>query len=705
MISGFDTDIAILFLGAAILFSFGFSWWAYRNQTALPVPVRWLVTVFRGVSILILLLLLFNPSFRYDETRQLKQNIAVLFDNSRSVTIEKGEWSGEQDFLQILGALQLDDTSAVRYSVYGFDRDLFNITPDSLSFDGSVTDINRSLSSLAQEPQEMDAVILVSDGIFNRGLDPTNTALRMGLPFYTIAVGDTSRLRDVLVRNVFYNTDAYTNTSIPVRAEILNDGFPDRSIDVHLYVENELAESRTIFTTESRSVHTEEFEVSFETEGTKSLRVEIPEIGEEWTTANNSYAFTVNVRDDQIRILHLAFEVHPDVGVLRHLLATDESIMLENMTWIRDNSFAGGPLPTSADTLDLIILHGFPHQNVDRQLARQIEELTTRTNMMILPLPGTRYDRVSDYLSNVPPIRVTGPVQTGGILPEVTDGAKDHPVLDLQIPDFARAAELRGPVRNIQSAGNSMILLETTFRGTDTGLPLLVLSQIGNSRISLLSAFNWYLWQQSTNAEFREFYRGLFNNVVKWTSADPEDSILDLAATRQSYEEGDAVTFRANVRTEAGIPDEDARVEIQIESEETGTGNFTMRHLGNGRFSLDAGTFPPGAYSYTGRSYRGETNTGNVSGAFVVTESILEFMDTVRRDGLLRYISEESDGAFFTFENLETFRQQLRDDGLLDFRTESYFTILRAHHSIWWFVLVILLLTAEWVLRKKYDLA
>jgi hypothetical protein len=504
---------------------------------------------------------------------------------------------------------------------------------------------------------------------------------------------------------VFYNPTAYTNSRIPIRAEILNDGFPDRSLEVQLWVDNELRETRTIFTTESRSIHTEEFEVNFSEEGTKSLRIQIPEIGEEWTTTNNRYSFSIDVKDDQIRILHIAFEVHPDVGNFRNLLATDESVILKNLTWTGQSNFVGGNLPEVADTLDLIILHGYPHALVSQQLGRRVTELVSGSNSILLSLPGTRHDRMADFLANMPPLRATGPTTSGRVLPFLNESERDHPIFDLEIPAFTRAPELSGVIRNQQTASNARVLMENSFRGSNTGIPMIILSETGNQRFTQVNAWNWYLWQQSTQSELRAFYRSFFNNIVKWTAAEPEDNILDLSTIRQNYDEGDAVQFRANVRTETGAPDTDARVEISITGESTEPGTFVMRHLGTGRFSLEAGSYPAGTYQYTGRSFRGNTQTAEVSGSFIVTESILEFMDTMRRDGLLQLIAEESGGGFFTFDDMSGFRNKLQADGLLDYRSETYQTIQRVHHSLWWFLLVIILLTAEWFLRKKYDMA
>lgn len=703
MISGFETDISILIVAFSIIATFGFSWLMYRNESRLPSTIKNIAVSLRALALLLLILLLFNPGISSTKTNFIRNHIAVLIDNSRSMTIEKGDWNGEVSLQELIYNLTLSDTSNVRYSTFGFDRELFRSKVDSLSLDGSVTDINRAIQQFAQLPESYDAVIMVTDGIFNRGLDPTAAALRTGLPFFTIATGDTTRMRDLLVRNVFYNPVAFTQSSVPIRIEVLNQGFPGRSLDVQLFVDNQLIETKSVSTTAERSIHTLEFEATFTTEGTKSLRIQIPPLDGEWTEVNNRYNFTIDVRDDQIRILHLAFEVHPDVGALRHLLATDESIILHNRTWVSQNRFIGGALPANADTLDLVILHGFPHPNLPSEVQNQISRLVSRANMMVIGLPDTQHNRIAESLSNLTPLRSAGSNNVGGVLPLLNTLEADHTILDFDIPALSRAPELSGVIRNMVSSTQSRVLFNNSFRGSDTGVPMVVISETGNQRITQVNAWNWFRWSQSTLPEISAFYGEFFNNLVKWTSADPDDAILTINTTRNSYDEGEPVVFRANVRTEAGQPDTDARVELTIISQDGERNIFAMRHIGEGRFTLDTGVLPAGMYRYEASSFRGNTRTSDQTGSFVITESILELMDTVRRDALLQFIAEESGGAFFVFDTLDEFQAILVNRGLLDRRSEIFSTTQRVIHHYWWFLAVILLLTGEWIIRKKYD--
>ncbi len=705
MISGFESDIAILLLFVSIIASYLVAWWTYGAADQLPKTARYGNIFLRGTAILILLLLLFNPAVERTESELQRNNIAVLMDNSLSVTINKGDWDGEESYREVISQLPVDDRDEVNYHVYGFDSRLFPTTLDSLPLNGTTTDIHRSVSGLFQRDTVHDAAILVTDGIVNRGRDPLSMIVSGGIPFYTVAIGDTTQLRDVLVRNVFHNETAYTNSRMPVTVEVLNDGLPDEDIRVNLYRDGNLEDQKSFRTTESRSVHTLEFEVAFVDPGTKRFRVEIPEVDGEWTTANNTRSFVVEVNDDQINILHIAFEVHPDVSTVRNMLASDESVNLNRLTWLREDRFIEGSLPSRADTLDLIVLQGFPNEFVPDFVAQEVASLASNTSLMILSSPGMQTERLTNLLSNANPLRPSGqntssePIQFS-VRPE----AVDHPIMELQEADLSRTPNLGGFFRDMEASGDSRILMNAMFRGSDTGLPILAVRELGNQRIAQLNAHHLFRLQQHTDSDTREFLRGLILNMADWASTEPDDRLLVIRPTSSSFEEGEPVTFQGTLVNESGQPETRGRVELSITDEDGESYSYTMQHRGNGRFSLETQSFPAGEYEWEADAYRGNDRIDEISGRFNVNETNLEFTDTVRRDDRLRLIASETGGAFFVFDDMAALRDSLQSAGLLDYREERFTSVMRFHRSLFWFMIVLVLFTTEWGIRKWHNM-
>ncbi|MEX2396316.1 MAG: hypothetical protein WD491_04780, partial [Balneolales bacterium] len=385
---GFNATYNVFFLVALAALSLGIAYWTYRNIGGLSKSVRLVLISLRALVFLVLILLLLNPVFNIEQENLIKPEIAVLLDNSQSSIIDKGEYSGEPDYQQVINTLGLRDTSNVRFETYSFDNDLVQASPDSLTFNGTETNINKALTTFREQKGNEQAVILISDGIYNKSRDPSYTAGRFPLPVFSLALGDTARLNDLIVQNVTNNNSGYKNTVTPVVASVLNDGFPDTNITVQLRRDGDVIDEQVFQNNQSRSVYEARFEVELDETGLQQYEIHVPEIEGEWTTENNSEVFSIDVLDDKIRIMQLAFEVHPDVRGLRSILTGDDSIDLDYRTWVSGDRFIEGDFPQDPDTLDLIILHGFPSPDISNHLLDQVTEFTQGKPVVFLSGPS-----------------------------------------------------------------------------------------------------------------------------------------------------------------------------------------------------------------------------------------------------------------------------------------------------------------------------
>ncbi|CUS83712.1 von Willebrand factor type A domain [Candidatus Kryptonium thompsonii] len=90
-------------------------------------------------------------------------------------------------------------------------EEIKNFTSDSLSFAGGVTDIGgalRKIQGIATQ-ENIKSIVLVSDGVYNAGENPIYIAEKLGLPIFTIGVGDSNIQRDLKVVDVLTNEVSY----------------------------------------------------------------------------------------------------------------------------------------------------------------------------------------------------------------------------------------------------------------------------------------------------------------------------------------------------------------------------------------------------------------------------------------------------------------------------------------------------------------
>ncbi|MDZ7693435.1 MAG: CARDB domain-containing protein [Balneolaceae bacterium] len=366
---GFQSALPVWFYLLLAVATLTIAWWSYKDIRSINPAFRYSLIALRGITYLILIALLINPLFRSESTRYENPNVLVMFDNSASLSVNKGEYKGAETYEETISTLNFPAINRLDFRYFMFGNEVSPGHPDSLTLDGSATNIFNAAEIIRNNERDAKAAVLFSDGIFNQGQNPLFLSRELNIPVFTVALGDTSRLQDLVVQNVVSNSTGYLNTSHPVEVNILNQGFAGESFQVQLISDGEVLQSQTITPNASVSTHTVSFQLQLNEEGLQQYEISIPEKEGEWTDANNAQPFSIEVLDDRQRILSLAFEIHPDVRLVRSLLLQDENTQLSTRTWLGGNRFINGSLSVDPDTLDLVVLQGYPSQGVPSQLS------------------------------------------------------------------------------------------------------------------------------------------------------------------------------------------------------------------------------------------------------------------------------------------------------------------------------------------------
>jgi len=193
--------LSVWLLYPAFIIALLISVWTYIRYSSITPGFRLLLIVARGLSLTLILLLLMNPQFEL-RTQSLSQpEITLLIDDSRSISTQRGEWAGEVSMRSILTEItgQLDAWS-VRQSISSFSSDITQISSlDELTFDQSETRLYEVLSNFGNNS---DLLVLITDGVSTSGRDALFAADFLDIPVYTLAVGDTTQLEDIVLTDV-----------------------------------------------------------------------------------------------------------------------------------------------------------------------------------------------------------------------------------------------------------------------------------------------------------------------------------------------------------------------------------------------------------------------------------------------------------------------------------------------------------------------
>lgn len=701
---GISPILPVIILFALAIFTTGVSYFTYRNLKKGHPFKKWTLITLRSVAFLILIALLFNPFLSFESVTTESPQIAVYYDNSISTSLEKGDYTGLEMYRQRKDQFTDSRDRRFTYSEHLFDTEI--ISGSELTSDGTGTHINAVMNHILENENQYKAALLISDGISTQGRNPVFTATQLSIPVFTVPLGDTTAVRDLAIAEVNYNDPVYTNTLNRIEAEIQYQRAENEQTEVRLIENGTVVESAEVDFQSSSGTRLIEFERQYSEPGIYDVTVEAVPLENEFTTENNSFSFTLDVLDDKTRIHSIAFEIHPDVAAIRNQIATDIQNELIQTTWLGGEQFSGtDPFSPefNRDEVDLFIIHGEPP--ADSAVADRIVNLFDQKPVIYFTLPSS-FDGTSPFNE----LKIATQETTGSpidIRPVRTSSDLSHPLLELTIPPERSLPALKSHQSEYSLSPAGQTLIRANFQGTETNIPVLVSDEGANRRLATVNAYGWYQYRVNRQDGSGQFFKNLMDNLVSWASTSPDRRTLTIEPIKSNYTENETVQIRGTLINERGEPEQNGSIDVKIFNinGETELSSFRLRHTGSGNYIADIGTLPSGTYRAEGSAFLNNRDLGSDEARINVGQSNVEIINSQRDDATLRSIALNSGGLFLEDLNFDRFNNFLEDQNLYESVEEISVTqsYLREYNAIW-FALVILLLTAEWVLRRSLSL-
>ena len=675
------------------------SWFSYKKLKSISPLMRGLLISLRALALLIILLLFLNPYFFSSESVSKNPRMLFLLDDSESMAIRKGEYQGTDTYRDVISKLNLTDNSGIDIEYFTIGNNSRQISgPDSLRYQETETNFTKAVSQIQELEDEFDGAVIISDGIITFGKNPSIQASNLSIPIYTIGLGDTSKVRDITISNLVSNPIGYTDTRHPVSVDISQNGFSGESVSVSIFDSGgNIIETKQVDFNTDNEIQTIDFEIGLSSSGLQQFSVQVQTLNDEWNAENNNQSFSIDVSDSKIRILHISFEIHPDVSMVRDILSYDKNIDLKTLTWISGNRFVEQDIPEMSE-FDMVILHGLPGQGFNLSSLDPVRELPS----LYINLPKTRNSRNPELAEFAFINNIGNQLFELGLVPQLNN--TDHPVMELPEINYENIAPVFSSLRTITNSADVTTLFNSGFQGLDTPNILIGVIERGSLRRAEIAAWGWYRQYQSTNDQEREFVEKLFSNITLWVSNDPDNRMLKVAPSKSSFGISEQIIINANLNNESGEAESEASIEVSIQSENNEPRSFNMKNEGSGAYKLEINSLSPGLYSYSANARKGDRSIDTQSGEFLVEDSNTELVNTVRNDELLATIATETGGEFYTFNNLDPFWSDLDNDGVLQVRNEQVESYTFPVRNLIWFVVVLLLLGTEWILRKYFSL-
>jgi hypothetical protein len=237
-----------------------------------------------------------------------------------------------------------------------------------LNYSGKETDISAAISEINTRylNRNVGAVILASDGIFNKGTNPLYINNELKAPIYTVALGDTAIQRDLLISKINHNQLAYLNNMFPVELVVNANKLSGKPSVLKIERDGVVLATQAIQISGDSYVQSFPFQLKAEKSGVQRYKVSVSPVAAEYTLANNVRDFFIEVIDSRQKVLVLANAPHPDIAAIRQSLQSNENYEVEVKL---ATEFAGSLKPYS-----LVILHELPSKsNLAQRIIQELD--------------------------------------------------------------------------------------------------------------------------------------------------------------------------------------------------------------------------------------------------------------------------------------------------------------------------------------------
>ena len=685
------------FLIFCVLLGLGYALLLYYRDTTFrdqaPGLHRWLGAL-RFLTVTILSALLLSPLLKSLLTETRKPVIVLAQDQSESIAADLKDASLEQ-YKQNWQALRdaLADNYEVHELAFGDNvREGVNF-----GFTDKVTNISELLRGIYDlyGGQNLGAVVVASDGIYNEGSNPVYSEAQLSAPVYTVALGDTTPKKDLLVKRVFNNKIAYLGDKFTIQIDVAatNCGGQQTVLNIGKMDGDQLRPLQNIPVTVSGNdfFTTKEVTIEADQPGVAQYRISVAKLPGEASEANNRKDIFIDVLDARQKILLLANSPHPDLTAIRQTLEVNKNYQVSV-------AYANEP-GLDVAKFDFVILHNLPSPGNDLTgVLRVMDE--KRIPRLFIAGMQTSYPalaREQGLVSIQSDGRQSDDVQ-GKVSPQFAAFNLDARISE-ELPRFNPVTSAFG---NFSATPQAQVLLWKRIGKIDTEQPLLALGETNGVKTGVFLGEGLWRWRlfDYLQHENHEIFDELVGKTVQYLSLKEDKRKFRVNLDKNIFNENEPVTFGAELYNDNYELTNDPDVSMSIRNREGKEFTYTFNKLGKA-YSLNAGILPVGAYTFkAATTFNGQNLT--FEGKFNVQPIQLELFETTANHGVLRQLSARYGGETVLPAVLTTLAEKIKANQTVKpviYQTTKTNPLINLK---WIFALLAFLLAGEWFLRRYF---
>lgn len=648
--------------------------------------------VLRTIVVSIVILLFFNPFFKHKTNKIEQSTIIVAQDNSFSLILTKDSLFYKKEYPQRFDSLlhHLEKNFHVDKYLFGNTVRDYNI----IDYQDHYTDIYEVLNVLKRSyyKKNVGAIILFSDGIYNKGYAPEQNLESYPFPIYTVTLGDTTNYPDFFIKNVRYNKNTPSNTYFPLQVIVNAQNCRDKEMNVTVSIDNKTTEEVTVPVSSNRFSKTLNFNIKAESEGVKQIDIQIAGFPDEVQTKNNHKRFFIEVIDKQYKVLFYANAPHPDLGCLKNIMGNHFEV---------ETIFSNDEIPNLHD-YDLLVLHQVPYLGMDKLKILE-KELKNNKNIPVFYIVGEHTDFESFNKLQQALYLKHGTVNTSlNIRPHYnqTFGLFN---IDNKIKEIVNNfPPLSLPHIELIYNTHHDDLLFMNIMDIVTPTPLISFTVDNNGRkmAYLLGTgiWRWKLYDYYKHKNYNGFEEIMIKSIKYLLTEKDKELIVNY---KENYLNNETIKFTAELKNPSQELITEPDLYLRLINKYSKDVYEYVFPKDEKHYMLNIGTLPEGVYGFNAHADFGG-KLYKAQGTFSVVSVGAEAQKLVANAKTMRLIASQTKGENFNLDQLDQLVEHLKNDKRI---TSVSIEEIRYEDLIHWkslLVIILALITTEWILRKMF---
>ncbi len=719
-------------LGAAVL--------SYRRPLVpLSRVQQGVLMALRAATLGFLLFLLCRPVLLLPPTDGGDVIFPVLVDTSRSMRIADADGSTRLARAQALLSSSLLPalSKAGTVQLFAVGEGLADTGLDRLSADARRSDLLGAIAAVNDRlrGRQVGGIVVLSDGgdTGRQGLDPGG---KPGAPVYAVGIGSAEGVPDREVVALAAGDPRIDQAIVDLHVTTVQHGFARRPYAVRLLANNQVVETREIVPVADGAPTDVAFSVPVDPLNPTVYTAEVVPDPTEMISDNNSRSVLMSPAARKRRVLVVAGAPGYEHSFLARALAQDPGFDLDAVVrkgkddagrdtfLIQAGGGRGAALtegfPKTREALftyDAILIGNLEGDFFGRdQLALLADFVSVRGGGALLaggrsflqrgivgsPLEVVLPLELDDRRGNTPARMLDGEGGSGLHKVTLTPDGLSHPIMRMgpatedtrkawaDMPPLAAVAPVGGP----RPGASVLAVTASSNAGT---VPLVAVQRYGRGRSMVFSgeaSWRWKMLRPSTDRTYEFFWR----QALRWLASDASDPVaLSLDANPAV---GDSVGVTLEARDAQFNPVPDAQVEATLTLPGGDTRPLALRPSAGAEHAATVVADTPGLYRIRAEARKGAALLGASERWFQAGGNDPEFADPRLNEALLRRLARRSGGQYASASDVGRMLSTLTS--AVPRNAEPVRRDL--WHQPWTIVLLLALLSGEWILRRAWGM-